>query len=72
MENLVFIDMIQQFGSTLPNVRAGSKRLLYQAILDPYGIQFLTALHLLKLILIIDMIEFEISTSRLVSNPNSG
>jgi len=34
----VFIGMIQQFGSMLPNVRATSKRLLYQAILDPYGI----------------------------------
>lgn len=38
VENLVFIGMIQQFGSKLPNVRATSKRLLYQAILDPYGI----------------------------------
>ena len=38
VENLVFIGMIQQFGSMLPNVRATSKRLLYQAILDPYGI----------------------------------
>tara|TARA_B110000444_G_C18529134_1_gene450322 strand:+ start:117 stop:233 length:117 start_codon:yes stop_codon:yes gene_type:complete len=38
LENLVFIAMIQQFGNTLPNVRASSKRFLYQAILDPYGI----------------------------------
>jgi len=38
VENLVFVGMIQQFGSKLPNVRATSKRLLYQAILDPYGI----------------------------------
>lgn len=38
VENLVFVGMIQQFGSMLPNVRATSKRLLYQAILDPYGI----------------------------------
>ncbi len=38
VENLVFIGMIQQGGSKLPNVRATSKRLLYQSILDPYGI----------------------------------
>ena len=38
VENLVFVGMIQQFGSKLPNVRATSKRLLYQSILDPYGI----------------------------------
>jgi len=38
VENLVFVGMIQQFGSKLPNVRSASKRLLYQAILDPYGI----------------------------------
>lgn len=38
VENLVFIGMIQQFGGQLPNVRAASKRLLYQSILDPYGI----------------------------------
>jgi hypothetical protein len=38
VKNLALIDMIQQFGSTLPNVRASSKRFLYQAILDPYGI----------------------------------
>lgn len=38
VENLVFIGMIQQAGSKLPNVRATSKRLLYQSILDPYGI----------------------------------
>ena len=38
VENLVFIGMIQQFGNKLPNVRATSKRLFYQAILEPYGI----------------------------------
>ncbi len=38
VENLVFVGMIQQFGSQLPNVRAASKRLLYQSIMDPYGI----------------------------------
>jgi CubicO group peptidase (beta-lactamase class C family) len=38
VENLVFVGMIQQFGSQLPNVRATSKRLLYQSIMDPYGI----------------------------------
>ena len=38
VENLVFVGMIQQFGRNLPNVRATSKRLLYQSILDPYGI----------------------------------
>jgi CubicO group peptidase (beta-lactamase class C family) len=38
VENLVFVGMIQQFGRNLPNVRATSKRLLYQSIIDPYGI----------------------------------
>ncbi len=38
VENLVFVGMIQQFGPKLPNVRATSKRLLYQSILQPYGI----------------------------------
>lgn len=38
VENLVFVGMIQQFGNKLPNVRATSKRLLYQSILEPYGI----------------------------------
>lgn len=38
VENLVFVGMIQQFGSQLPNVRATSKRLMYQSILEPYGI----------------------------------
>ena len=38
VENLVFIGMIQQFGNKRPNLRAASKRLLYQSILDPYGI----------------------------------
>ena len=38
VENLVFVGMIQQFGSKLPNVRSTSKRLLYQSILEPYGI----------------------------------
>lgn len=38
VENLVFVGMIQQFGNMLPNVRATSKRLLYQSIMEPYGI----------------------------------
>ncbi len=38
VENLVFVGMIQQFGNKLPNVRSTSKRLLYQSILEPYGI----------------------------------
>ena len=38
VENLVFVGMIQQFGNKLPDVRSTSKRLLYQSILDPYGI----------------------------------
>lgn len=38
VEDLVFVGMIQQFGNRLPNVRATSKRLLYQSILEPKGI----------------------------------
>jgi CubicO group peptidase (beta-lactamase class C family) len=35
VENLVFIGMIQQFGAQLPDVRSTSKRLVYQAIMEP-------------------------------------
>ncbi len=38
VENLVFVGMIQQFGQLRPNVRASSKRLLYQSIMEPRGI----------------------------------
>jgi len=38
VENLVFIGMIQQAGDLLPDVRGMSKRLVYQSILEPYGI----------------------------------
>lgn len=38
VENLVFVGMIQQFGQNLPDVRSTSRRLLYQAIMEPYGI----------------------------------
>ena len=38
IENLVFVGMIQQFGQLRPNVRATSKRLLYQSIMEPRGI----------------------------------
>jgi CubicO group peptidase (beta-lactamase class C family) len=38
VEDLVFVGMIQQFGSKLPNVRATSKRLVYQSIMEPNGI----------------------------------
>lgn len=38
VENLVFVGMIQQFGSLLPDVRSTSKRLMYQSIMDPYSI----------------------------------
>jgi CubicO group peptidase (beta-lactamase class C family) len=38
VENLVFVGMIQQFGQLRPNVRATSKRLLYQSIMEPRGI----------------------------------
>lgn len=38
VENLVFIGMIQQAGPLLPDVRGISKRLLYQSIMEPYGI----------------------------------
>jgi CubicO group peptidase (beta-lactamase class C family) len=37
-ENLVFVGMIQQFGSLLPDVRSLSRRLVYQSIMDVYGI----------------------------------
>jgi CubicO group peptidase (beta-lactamase class C family) len=35
VEDLVFIGMIQQFGDGRPDVRSLSRRLLYQAILEP-------------------------------------
>jgi CubicO group peptidase (beta-lactamase class C family) len=35
VEDLVFIGMIQQFGQGIPDVRGTSKRLLYQAIMEP-------------------------------------
>ena len=38
VENIVFVGMIQQFGNGIPDVRGTSRRLLYQAITDPYGI----------------------------------
>lgn len=38
VENLVFVGMIQQFGNPRPDVRSMSRRLLYQSIMDPYGI----------------------------------
>ena len=38
VENLVFIGMIQQAGPMIPDVRGTSKRLLYQSIMDAYGI----------------------------------
>jgi CubicO group peptidase (beta-lactamase class C family) len=38
LENLVFVGMIQQFGNQRPDVRSMSRRLLYQSIMDPYGI----------------------------------
>ncbi len=34
-EDLVFIGMIQQFGQNRPDVRSLSRRLTYQAILEP-------------------------------------
>jgi hypothetical protein len=34
----VFIGMIQQAGPMIPDVRGTSKRLLYQSIMDAYGI----------------------------------
>jgi len=38
VEDLVFVGMIQQFGNRLPNVRATSKRLVYQAIMEANGV----------------------------------
>ncbi len=38
VEDLVFVGMIQQAGSRLPGVRGVSRRLLYQAIMEPNGI----------------------------------
>ena len=38
VESLIFVGMIQQFGSLLPDVRSTSKRLMYQSIMDPYSI----------------------------------
>lgn len=38
VENLVFVGMIQQFGQGIPDVRSTSRRLVYQSIMDPYGI----------------------------------
>lgn len=37
VEDLVFVGMIQQFGAQLPDVRSASKRLVYQAIMEPEG-----------------------------------
>ena len=37
-EELVFVGMIQQFGALRPDVRSTSRRLVYQAITDAYGI----------------------------------
>ena len=38
VENIVFVGMIQQFGNGIPDVRGTSRRLLYQAIMEPYGL----------------------------------
>jgi CubicO group peptidase (beta-lactamase class C family) len=38
LEELVFVGMIQQFGALRPDVRSASRRLVYQAITDAYGI----------------------------------
>ena len=35
VEDLVFVGMIQQFGQGIPDVRSTSKRLVYQAIMEP-------------------------------------
>ncbi len=37
VEDLVFVGMIQQFGNSRPDVRSLSRRLTYQAILEPAG-----------------------------------
>ncbi|HJN96316.1 MAG TPA: serine hydrolase domain-containing protein [Gammaproteobacteria bacterium] len=38
VEELVFVGMIQQTGSRMPDVRSTSKRLIYQSIMEPNGI----------------------------------
>ena len=38
VEEVVFVGMIQQAGQGLPDVRSTSRRLLYQAIMDPKGV----------------------------------
>ncbi|MDT8429845.1 MAG: serine hydrolase domain-containing protein [Pseudomonadales bacterium] len=38
VEDLVFVGMIQQFGSLRPDVRSLARRLTYQAIMEPRGI----------------------------------
>ncbi|HAT26249.1 MAG TPA: serine hydrolase [Gammaproteobacteria bacterium] len=38
VEDVVFIGMIQQAGQGLPDVRSASKRLFYQAIMEPNGV----------------------------------
>ena len=38
VENIVFVGMIQQFGNGIPDVRGTSRRLLYQAIMEPNGL----------------------------------
>lgn len=38
VEDVVFVGMIQQAGQGLPDVRSTSRRLFYQAILDPKGV----------------------------------
>ncbi|MFK7864492.1 MAG: serine hydrolase domain-containing protein [Pseudohongiellaceae bacterium] len=39
LENIVFVGMIQQAGPMTPDVRSTSRRLVYQAIMDAYGIE---------------------------------
>ncbi len=38
LEDVVFVGMIQQAGQGLPDVRGTSRRLFYQAIIDPKGV----------------------------------
>ena len=38
VEEVVFVGMIQQAGQVLPDVRSTSRRLFYQAIMDPKGV----------------------------------
>jgi len=38
VENLVFVGMIQQSGALRPDVRGITRRLVYQSIMEPYGI----------------------------------